>query len=68
LASGTVFAGEARDYMMLESKLPVDRRSFFRDAGAGFAGLALIDLLSRDGFFAQPGPLRGSARHHEAKA
>ena len=29
------------------------RRSFFRRAGAGFAGLALIDLLSRDGFFAQ---------------
>src|SRR4051794_21350249 len=29
------------------------RRSFFARAGAGFAGLALIDLLSRDGYFAQ---------------
>lgn len=27
------------------------RREFFRKAGAGFGGLALIDLLSRDGFF-----------------
>src|SRR5436190_6453065 len=40
------------------------RRSFFARAGAGFAGLALIDLLSRDGFFAQQ-PRRP---HHEAKA
>src|SRR5262245_28220650 len=40
------------------------RRSFFKHAGAGFAGLALIDLLSRDGFFAQStGALRPSARH-----
>src|SRR5262245_1129692 len=39
------------------------RRDFFRHAGAGFGGLALIDLLSRDGFFAQTGPSRGSARH-----
>ena len=28
------------------------RREFFRDAGAGFGSLGLIDLLSRDGFFA----------------
>ncbi|MBW3539279.1 MAG: DUF1501 domain-containing protein [Planctomycetes bacterium] len=28
------------------------RREFLWEAGAGFAGLALIDLLSRDGFFA----------------
>src|SRR6266496_993160 len=27
------------------------RRDWFRHAGAGFAGLALVDLLSRDGFF-----------------
>jgi hypothetical protein len=53
---------------MLDLKLPVDRRTFFRRAGAGFGGLALIDLLLRDGFFAQPGPSRGSARHHEARA
>ena len=46
----------------------ISRRSFFARAGAGFAGLALIDLLTRDDFFAQPGPLRGSARHHDAKA
>ena len=30
------------------------RREFFRDAGAGFGSLGLIDLLSRDGFFANP--------------
>ncbi|MFP6766256.1 MAG: DUF1501 domain-containing protein, partial [Planctomycetaceae bacterium] len=30
------------------------RRNFFQRAGAGFAGLGLIDLLSRDGFFPQP--------------
>src|SRR5260370_41095320 len=48
------------------SKL-LSRRSFFGRAGAGFAGLALIDLLSRDGFFAQTGRLRSSA-HHSAKA
>ena len=28
------------------------RREFLWEAGGGFAGLALIDLLSRDGFFA----------------
>src|ERR1700722_15416114 len=38
------------------------RRSFFARAGAGFAGLALIDLLSRDGFFAPTGPSREPAR------
>lgn len=32
----------------------LSRRSFFARAGAGFAGLAPIDLLSRDGFFAHP--------------
>ena len=30
------------------------RREFLWQVGGGFAGLALIDLLSRDGFFAQP--------------
>src|SRR5437879_2049143 len=29
------------------------RREFLWEVGGGFAGLALIDLLSRDGFFAQ---------------
>src|SRR3954468_18394497 len=28
------------------------RREFLWEVGGGFAGLALIDLLSRDGFFA----------------
>lgn len=31
------------------------RRAFFRHAGAGFAGLALYDLLVRDGYFAAQG-------------
>src|SRR5438105_1192162 len=30
------------------------RREFLWEVGGGFAGLALIDLLSRDGFFAGP--------------
>src|ERR1700680_1384707 len=29
------------------------RREFLWEVGGGFAGLALIDLLSRDGFFTQ---------------
>src|SRR5207245_7520176 len=29
------------------------RREFLWEVGGGFAGLALIDLLSREGFFAQ---------------
>src|SRR5579864_8742394 len=29
------------------------RREFLWQAGGGFAGLALVDLLSRDGFFAK---------------
>ena len=36
------------------------RRSFLTDAGGGFASLALVDLLSRDGFFEQ--------RSHSASA
>src|SRR5688572_25408237 len=50
---------------------PHSRRSFFQRAGAGFGALALIDLFSRDGYFAQStGTLRPSARqpHHPAKA
>src|SRR5262245_58420564 len=43
------------------------RREFLWEVGAGFAGLALIDLLSRDGFFssraaAEPKP--GDAATH----
>ena len=30
------------------------RREFLREAGAGFAGLGLVDLLARDGFFSKP--------------
>src|ERR1044071_7584389 len=56
------------------------RRSFFRHAGTGFGGLALIDLLSRDGFFASTGGSpsppahipggegRNARQHHDAKA
>src|SRR5215831_8997428 len=29
------------------------RRAFLWEVGGGFAGLALVDLLSRDGFFAK---------------
>src|SRR6266545_6697195 len=49
------------------------RRAFFRHAGAGFASLALIDLLSRDGFFAQTpdraaNPLASRSPHFPARA
>jgi hypothetical protein len=37
------------------------RREFLWEAGAGFAGLALIDLLSRDGFFTTPAPAAETA-------
>jgi hypothetical protein len=40
------------------------RREFLWQAGAGFAGLALIDLLSRDGAFAAP----ARPSHFAAKA
>ena len=32
------------------------RREFLWDVGGGFAGLGLIDVLSRDGFFAKHDP------------
>src|SRR5262249_16015158 len=52
------------------------RREFLWEVGGGFAGLALIDLLSRDGFFAgrEEGgdsaerPLAAKAPHFPAKA
>ena len=47
------------------------RREFLWDAGAGFTGLALTALLSRDGFFAQqpsPNPLAPRPPHFPAKA
>src|SRR5260370_41551832 len=48
------------------------RRNFLFRAGGGFAGLALIDLLARDGFFARAGdkagPLAPKPPHFAAKA
>jgi hypothetical protein len=47
---------------------PFNRRRFLQQAGAGFPALALLDLLSRDGFFAaEPSPraphFPGAAKH-----
>src|SRR6476661_5277960 len=47
------------------------RREFLWQVGGGFAGLALIDLLSRDGAFAGDAPLNPLATkppHFAAKA
>src|SRR5213593_2564332 len=47
------------------------RREFLWQVGGGFAGLALIDLLSRDGFFAsaaETSPLAAKPAHFPAKA
>jgi hypothetical protein len=47
------------------------RREFLWQVGGGFAGLALIDLLSRDGFFAsaaETSPLAARPAHFPAKA
>ncbi|MBI3472206.1 MAG: DUF1501 domain-containing protein [Candidatus Solibacter usitatus] len=50
------------------------RRRFLWEAGGGFASLALVDLLSRDGFFAPraeaagSGPLSAKPPHFPAKA
>jgi hypothetical protein len=48
------------------------RREFLWQIGGGFAGLALLDLLSRDGFFARSAaadsPLAPKKPHFEAKA
>src|SRR5436189_4308139 len=54
------------------------RREFLWEVGGGFAGLALIDLLSRDGFFTSRlnaastreaiNPLAPKAPHFAAKA
>jgi len=48
------------------------RREFLWQVGGGFAGLALIDLLSRDGFFLRAdeksGPLAPKKPHFPAKA
>ncbi len=47
------------------------RREFLWEVGGGFAGLGLIDLLSRDGFFANEAkwldcmPLRGRNDTHD---
>jgi len=37
------------------------RREFLWEVGGGFAGLALVDLLSRDGFYARPAQAAPSA-------
>src|SRR5215472_4973480 len=48
------------------------RREFLWEVAGGFAGLALIDLLSRDGFFkaqaAESNPLTPKKPHFQAKA
>src|SRR6266852_6027478 len=48
------------------------RREFLWEVAGGFAGLALIDLLTRDGFFkadaAGTNPLAPKKPHFEAKA
>ncbi len=51
------------------------RREFLWQAGAGFTGLGLVDLLSRDGFFGRTAdaassanPLAPKAPHHAGKA
>ena len=49
------------------------RRELLLRVGGGFAGLALLDLLSRDGFFANvahaaPSPLAPKPPHFKAKA
>src|SRR6476620_3952986 len=48
------------------------RREFLWQVGGGFAGLALVDLLSRDGFFARaaekPGRFAAKKPHFPAKA
>jgi hypothetical protein len=50
------------------------RREFLWEAGAGFTGLGLVDLLSRDGFFANkaqassPNPLAPRPPHFAPKA
>ena len=45
------------------------RREFLWQVGGGFAGLALVDLLSRDGFFARAdAPLAVKKPHFPAKA
>ena len=45
------------------------RREFLWRVGGGFAGLALLDLLGRDGYFASPpSPLAPRPPHFPAKA
>ena len=44
-------AEEARRYSLNRTPCGRTRREFLWEVGGGFAGLALIDLLSNDGFF-----------------
>jgi hypothetical protein len=47
-------SNQAARYVMNQTPCGRTRREFLWEVGGGFAGLALIDLLSRDGFFASP--------------
>src|SRR5262249_42947081 len=47
---------------------PIDRRSFLWHAGGGLGGIALADLLGRDGLLAADKPLGKAGLHHKAKA
>ena len=44
-------AEEVRRYSLNRTPCGRTRREFLWEVGGGFAGLALIDLLSNDGFF-----------------
>ena len=46
-------ADQSRRYSPNPTPCGRNRREFLWEVGGGFAGLALIDLLTRDGFFAQ---------------
>src|ERR1700687_6244167 len=46
-------AGEPTRFTPNQTPCGRSRREFLWEVGGGFAGLALIDLLSRDGFFAR---------------
>ncbi|MEZ5303619.1 MAG: DUF1501 domain-containing protein [Verrucomicrobiales bacterium] len=48
--------------------IPQTRRDFMRDAAFGVAGIALVDLLARDGLLAAEGDGSGGGVHHPAKA
>src|ERR1700758_5022853 len=53
---------------MWTKRVRPSRREFLWQAGGGFAGLALIDLFSRDARAAAVNPLAPKAPHFAAKA